>query len=103
MTSRIAVITFLTAALSASALMATETNPSPHRQAARVNFVDRLSAKLNLTDQQKQQAKAIARHHYTYPRYNYKQHSNMRHTLQTGGIKETPYPPGHLLHALRQY
>jgi Spy/CpxP family protein refolding chaperone len=59
MTSRIAVITFLTAALSASALMATETNPSPHRQAARVNFVDRLSAKLNLTDQQKQQAQAI--------------------------------------------
>ena len=59
MTSRIAVITFLTAALSAGGLMAAETNPSPHRQGARGNFVDRISATLNLTDQQKQQAKAI--------------------------------------------
>ena len=59
MTSRLAVITFLTAALSASGLMATETNPSPHRQRARVDLVDRMSATLNLTDQQKQQAQAI--------------------------------------------
>ena len=59
MTSRIAVITFLTAALSAAGLMATETNPSSHRQGSRVNFVDRMSATLNLTDQQKQQARAI--------------------------------------------
>lgn len=59
MTSRIAVITFLTAALSAGGLMAAETSPSPHRQGPRVNFVDRMSATLNLTDQQKQQAKAI--------------------------------------------
>lgn len=39
--------------------MATETSSAPHRQRARVNFVDRMSATLNLTDQQKQQAKNI--------------------------------------------
>jgi periplasmic protein CpxP/Spy len=59
MTSRIALITILTAALSAGGLMAAEATPLRHRQGARVNFVDRMSAALNLTDQQKQQAKAI--------------------------------------------
>ena len=60
MTSRIALITFLTAALSAGGLMAAEAAaPLHHRQGTRVNFVDRMSAALNLTDQQKQQAKAI--------------------------------------------
>ena len=58
MTSRIALITFLTAALSAGGLMAKEA-PWSHRQGTRINFLDRMSAALNLTDQQKQQAKTI--------------------------------------------
>ena len=59
MTSRIALVTLLAATLSAGGLMATEATPSRHRQGAQVGFMDRMSAALNLTDQQKQQAKAI--------------------------------------------
>jgi Spy/CpxP family protein refolding chaperone len=59
MTSRIALITLLTAALSAGGLMANEATASSHRQRTRVNFVDRMSTALNLTDQQKQEAKTI--------------------------------------------
>lgn len=59
MTSRIALITVITAALSAGGLMAKEDTSSQHRQAMRTNLVDRMSTALNLTDQQKQQAKTI--------------------------------------------
>jgi len=59
MTSRNALIIGLTAALSAGGLVAAEGAASHHRQAARVNFVDRMSAALNLTDQQKQEAQGI--------------------------------------------
>lgn len=58
MNSRIALITIMTAALSATGLMA-DTTTSNNRQAARAGFVDRMSTVLNLTDQQKQQAKTI--------------------------------------------
>lgn len=57
MNSRIALITVMTAALSASGLMAKA--GAPYGQNARGNFVDRMSSALNLTDQQKQQAKSI--------------------------------------------
>jgi Spy/CpxP family protein refolding chaperone len=49
----------MTAALSATGLMAKQETPSSHRQSARFNLVDRLATQLNLTDQQKQQAKDI--------------------------------------------
>jgi Spy/CpxP family protein refolding chaperone len=48
----------MTAALTAGGLMANQQTPLQHRQ-ARVNFVDRVSTALNLTDQQKHQAKTI--------------------------------------------
>jgi Spy/CpxP family protein refolding chaperone len=56
MKSRIALITLLTATLSAGGLMAAEVR---HPQGARTNSLDRMSAALNLTEPQKQQAKAI--------------------------------------------
>ncbi len=57
MNSRIALITLMTAALSASGLMA---DASTHyRQNRRANFVDRMSTALNLSAQQKQQAQSI--------------------------------------------
>lgn len=57
MNSRIALITVMTAALSAGGLMADATSHT--RQNGRGNFVDRMSTELNLTAQQKQQAKSI--------------------------------------------
>jgi Spy/CpxP family protein refolding chaperone len=59
MKSRIALITVMTAALSAGGLMAKEDTAPNHRQHSRGNFLDRMSTALNLTDQQKQQAKSI--------------------------------------------
>jgi periplasmic protein CpxP/Spy len=59
MSSRIAFVTLMAAALSASGLMAKQDTSLSRRQNARANFVERLSTDLNLTDRQKQQAKAI--------------------------------------------
>jgi Spy/CpxP family protein refolding chaperone len=56
MNSRFTLLTVITAALSASGLMAKQDTSLNHRQ---FNLVDRLSASLNLTDQQKQQAGTI--------------------------------------------
>lgn len=55
MTSRIALITVMTAALSVGGLMAKQDTALPQRH----NFVDRMSTALNLTSQQKEQAKTI--------------------------------------------
>jgi len=56
MTSRVALITVMTAALSAGGLMAKQDANAQNRRAG---FVDRISTQLNLSDQQKQQAKDI--------------------------------------------
>ncbi len=56
MSSRIALITVMATALSAGGLMANQDAASHNRRAG---FVDRISTALNLTDQQKQQAKTI--------------------------------------------
>lgn len=56
MTSRIALITLMTAALSATGLMAKQDVNAQNRRA---DFVGRMSNALNLTDQQKQQVKGI--------------------------------------------
>jgi Spy/CpxP family protein refolding chaperone len=56
MNSRFTLITVITAALTAGGLMAKQDTSLNHRQS---NLVDRLSASLNLTDQQKQQAGTI--------------------------------------------
>jgi Spy/CpxP family protein refolding chaperone len=56
MNSGFTLITVITAALLATGLMAKQDTSSNHRQ---FNLVDRLSASLNLTDQQKQQAGTI--------------------------------------------
>lgn len=58
MTSRIALITLMTAALSATGLMAKQDVNAGNRRAG---FVARVSTALNLTDQQKQQAQGIFR------------------------------------------
>ncbi len=58
MKSRIALITVLTAALSAGGLMAKEDASAHHRQAG-AHFLNRMSTALNLTAQQQEQAKAI--------------------------------------------
>jgi Spy/CpxP family protein refolding chaperone len=57
MKSRIALVTLLGATLTAGALLADVT--PLHRQGARANVLDRMSSALNLTDQQRQQARAI--------------------------------------------
>src|SRR5207248_8657494 len=59
MTSRIPLITVMTAALFAGGLIAKQDTASNHRQRARANFVEHMSTALDLTDQQKQQAKTI--------------------------------------------
>jgi Spy/CpxP family protein refolding chaperone len=59
MTSKIALVTALTAALSGGILMAKQETTSPHRGFERGARMEHLSAALNLTDQQKQQAKQI--------------------------------------------
>lgn len=56
MNSKIAIITLITASLAATGLVAKETAPGQHRT---WNRMDRVSSMLNLTDQQKTQAKAI--------------------------------------------
>lgn len=56
MSSRTALITVITVALSAGGLMAKQDSALHNRRAG---FVDRMSTALNLTDQQKQQAKTI--------------------------------------------
>lgn len=56
MTSRVALITVMTAALSAGGLMAKQDANAQNRRAG---FVSRISTQLNLTDQQKQQARDI--------------------------------------------
>lgn len=57
MNSRIALITVMSAALSAGGLMAATQQPAANRW--RANRVDRMSTALNLTAQQQQQAKTI--------------------------------------------
>jgi len=59
MTSRIALIAVITTALTAGGLMAKEDTSVQHRQAMRGHFGEHMAAALNLTDQQKQEAKAI--------------------------------------------
>jgi Spy/CpxP family protein refolding chaperone len=59
MNSRFAVITAMTAVLSAGALMAEQTNVTRHRQWNAQGRLDRMSAALSLTDTQKQQVKDI--------------------------------------------
>jgi Spy/CpxP family protein refolding chaperone len=59
MTSRISLIALMTAALTAGGLMADQGNSVRHRDAVRGRFFDRMSTTLNLTDQQKEQAKTI--------------------------------------------
>lgn len=56
MTSRVVLITVMTTALSAGGLMARQDANAQNRRAG---FLDRISGQLNLTDQQKQQAKDI--------------------------------------------
>jgi Spy/CpxP family protein refolding chaperone len=58
MTSRIALITFMSAAL-AGGLMAKQQRPMESQQGARANRMERMAAALNLTDQQKQEARTI--------------------------------------------
>lgn len=55
MNSRIALIAVMTAAMTAGGLMAKDVAPAQSRH----NFMDRLSTSLNMTDQQKQEAKSI--------------------------------------------
>jgi Spy/CpxP family protein refolding chaperone len=59
MTSRIALVTFVAAGLSASGLMAKQETAINHRQAERATLIDHMSTALNLNNQQKQQATAI--------------------------------------------
>ncbi len=59
MISRTALIIAVSSALSAGALMADQAPATRHRQGAREGFLDRMSTALSLTDQQKQDAKAI--------------------------------------------
>jgi Spy/CpxP family protein refolding chaperone len=59
MTSRIALITVMTAVLSAGGLMAKGDATVRRQHGARGHFFDRMSTALNLTEQQKQQAKTI--------------------------------------------
>jgi Spy/CpxP family protein refolding chaperone len=56
MNSRILIITLTATALAATGLMAKETTPGQHRAE---NRLDRMSTMLNLTAQQKEQAKSI--------------------------------------------
>jgi Spy/CpxP family protein refolding chaperone len=56
MNSKFAIITLTTAVLAATGIMAKETATGQHRAG---NRLDRMSAMLNLTDQQKEQAKSI--------------------------------------------
>jgi Spy/CpxP family protein refolding chaperone len=59
MTSRNALLSLISATLLAGGLlMADQTSAAPHRR-AEANYFDRMSSTLNLTDQQKQQAKTI--------------------------------------------
>ena len=59
MTSKIALITVISTVLSAGGLMAKQDAPWRAGQGVRRNFMDRMSTALNLTDQQKQEAKTI--------------------------------------------
>lgn len=59
MTFRIALITFITAALSAGGLMAKADTALNNRHRQRAGLVEHMSTALNLTGQQKQQAKSI--------------------------------------------
>src|SRR4051812_43979337 len=59
MTSRIALITVMITALSGTGLMAQQNRSFHHRHRGETSFVDRMSTALDLTDQQKQQARTI--------------------------------------------
>jgi periplasmic protein CpxP/Spy len=59
MTSRIALMTVIITTLSAAGLMAQQDRSFHHRHGRQSNFVDRMSTALDLTDQQKQQARTI--------------------------------------------